>query len=522
MHKFFSDKKRISLLLFIIILSISLFFRFYKIHDFMIFGMDQENEMLIVKNIASGKHFPLIGLSSSDTGTYRGPLFLYLSVIPYILFHGNPIGGVITASLLGVIVSLLIYKIGTKMFSPAVGLLGALIYSGSFLTAYYDRQFWNPAFIPLLSLVIGFLCFEVVKKKSYFLSIILIILFGISTHAHLTILIFIPLIIWTLWQIRRNLSIKRLLIILLFLSITQLPLVIFDLRHNFLNTRAVVNSFMTPSNTKISSNFPDRRDLFLSTLGKFIWVPPVADFMVESGQCKEYLPLMKNQVSLGISLLIFIFVCLIYWYYRNHSNVNFSKGLYIPVSLTLITLVFISFYNHQIFQYYFSFLFPWLSLLLGWCFIILWRLKWMKYILIPLIILFLFLNMFTLFLSKYSFSYKDKIDALSFASKEVKNVPYSLEALGECPRFGGQRYLSEYIIGTPIHSYMDSYFSWLYPETIKTNPNELIVLLSMIDHQMPTGLIEKWEKIKVQYILNYNILSQARFDKIHVMILSLK
>lgn len=507
-------------LLFIILLAF--FFRFYKLQDYLIFGMDQENEILIVKNIVSGKHFPLIGLSSSDTGIYRGPAFLYLSAIPYILFQGNPVGGAAVASLLGVIVSFLIYKLGTKMFSSSVGFVASILYAGSFLVAYYDRQFWNPTFIPLLSLLIGFLCFKVIKEKSYSISIVLVLLFGVATHAHLTILIFIPLIIYTLWSIKNKLSVKRLVILLFFLFITQLPLLLFDLRHNFLNTKVVINTFTNANAIRIDTSFNQRSELFLSTLGRYLWVPPIADFIVESGQCKELLPYLKNQKAMGAAIIIFISACLLLLYYKKHSNSNIAKGLYIPLSIIFSTIIFIIFYKHLIFQYYFSYLFPWLSLLLGWCIVFANSQKKAKYVLLPAILLFLSLNVITLVTAKYSFSYKEKLDALRFASEKIGQQAYSLEALGECPRFGGQRYLSEYLVGVPIHSYMDSYFAWLYPETIKDNRSANIVLLSMIDHRMKEDLIANWEKIKIQYLTDYNLVESSRFGKIHVLILSPK
>lgn len=522
MRKILTDKKRIKLFLLVIIILISFFFRFYKLRDFLIFGMDQENEILIVDNIVSGRHFPLIGLSSSDTGIYRGPAFLYLSAIPYILFDGNPVGGAITASLLGLIVSLLIYRLGSKMFSPSIGFLGALLYCGSFLVAYYDRQFWNPTFIPLLSLLIGCLCFNVMRKKSYFLSIVLILLFGIATHAHLTILIFTPLIIYTLWSIRKKLSFKKWFILLFFLVVTQLPLILFDIRHDFLNTKAMISTLTGTNLTRISSSISERSNLFLSTLGRYIWVPPIADFMVESGQCKELLPFIKSQTVLGMVLVLFILGCLVFWKFKKPTDANMSKGLYIPVVLTFLTLLFIVFYNHQIFQYYFSYFFPWLSLLLGWCIVFLWRQKYAKYILFAAVVLFVLLNMLTMVTARYSFSYKEKIDALQFVSKKLQNHPFSLEALGECPRYGGQRYLAQYTVGTPIHSYMDSYFAWLYPDTIKSVPTAPVVLLSMIDSRMKEDLVARWEEMKIRYLNDYHDITNSRFGKINVFILSPK
>src|SRR3989337_808761 len=71
------------------ILFLAVFFRFYHLSDWFSFGMDQEYEAFLVKNIVTGKHFPAIGVNAADTGLYLGPFFIYLAVIPYLLFQGN-------------------------------------------------------------------------------------------------------------------------------------------------------------------------------------------------------------------------------------------------------------------------------------------------------------------------------------------------------------------------------------------------------------------------------------------------
>src|SRR3989338_1063879 len=112
-------------LVLIIILVLAFFMRFYKIHEFLFWGMDQEYEAFLVKNILTGKHFPLIGVNASDTGLYLGPIFIYFAAIPYFIFQGNPLGGAVTASSLGVITTFALYKLGKVWFSEKEGLLAS-------------------------------------------------------------------------------------------------------------------------------------------------------------------------------------------------------------------------------------------------------------------------------------------------------------------------------------------------------------------------------------------------------------
>src|SRR3989338_11478511 len=137
-----------------VILFLALFFRFYKLTDWFSFGMDQEYEAFLVRNIITGKHFPLIGVNAGGTGIYLGPIFIYLASLPYLIFRGNPLGWAVTASFLGVITTWLIYHIVAKLFNQKAALFSSFFYAVSFLASFYDRSFWNPSLVPLLSLLI--------------------------------------------------------------------------------------------------------------------------------------------------------------------------------------------------------------------------------------------------------------------------------------------------------------------------------------------------------------------------------
>lgn len=522
--KIISNKK----ILLILIILIAVLFRFYKLHEWYFFGMDQENEALIIRNILSGNHFPLIGLSNTDTGIYRGPAFLYLFTIPYLLFSGNPIAGAYVASTLGVMACVLIYLVGSKLFNRSVGLIASLLYAASFLVSFYERQFWNPSVIPIFSLLLGLFIFKVVTRKSYMHAIVLVALFSLAVHSHLSILIFTPLILYSLWSIRKNMKKRQVLFICLIFIAVQSPLLLFDLRHNFLNSKAILDTIRnTSSHPIITSSSINRNNLFISSLGRFIWLPPVTDLFVESGQCKELLYLRKNPLGQGLLLNLFIAFCLsLYWFQKrkevrqsNFKNTHVTS-LQLVLSIYILTVVFIQLYNRQVFEYYLTYFFPWLSILIAWCIMSIWNKIYAKAIVLSSISLFIILNLITLFTAYSSYSYKDKIETLAFIKSKLTSRNYSLEALGECPKYGGYRYLTDYFVGKPIYSYMDTYFGWLYPDTIKDIPSENIVLLSLIDPRNPKNLNAKFEETKIHLITENKQIAEGRFGKLQVYILS--
>jgi len=502
----------------LLILSVAVLFRFYHFYDWLFFGMDQEYQALIVKNIISGQHFPLIGVNASDTGFYLGPFFSYFAAIPQLIFSGNPIGGALLSSLIGIIVCYLVYKIGKEMFSERIGLFASLFYGGSFLISFYDRQFWNPMLIPLFSLLIGFLLYQILNNKPKRL-LWLAFIFGLAVQCHLSILIFLPLIIYILIIKRREFSQKIILTSLAIFIILQTPIILFDFRHNFTNSRAVMNIFSGKNQSIQTSHLKERNALFLSSLGRFFWLPSHPDLFLESGQCKELSGLRKDAypesilfILAGISIFIFLSL-------KKNAFSNSSK---IVLGIFFLTLIFVEFYNRQIFEYYLLFFFPWLGILLGCSLNYIWQKEHGKIIAIPIISIFVILNLFTLFTANFSYSYNEKIAAILFAKNYVSGGNYSLEAVGECSRYGGYRYLFEHFLGIPASSYMDSYFEWLYKDQKIQSKPEKIVLLSIIDLRDKQSTIARWEEAKIKFLSENNVLKEGRFGKIQILILEPK
>lgn len=498
-----------------IILLLAFFFRFFKFDSWLTFGMDQEYEAFLVKNIVAGKHFPLIGVNASDTGLYLGPAFIYFSAVPFVFFGGNPFGWGITASAIGILVCFIIYRISSIMFSQKVGLFASLIYAASFLTSFYDRKFWNPTPVPLFSLLLGFLLYQILKGKPKNL-VVLAFVFALVFHIHLSLLVFIPLILYVIWAKRKTFSKKLILLSLSIFLLIQIPLIFFEFRHNFLNTKAAFNLLLNKNSENVST-LGERSTFFVSTLGRLFWLPANADLSLESGQCKELSSFQKSAYPEGILLILAGLIIFGWWCFK-----NFSDSAKIVIGIFSITFLFVVFYGREIFEYYFLYLFPWLSIALGKSLSFIWEKEHGKVVVIPIVSLFIILNFSTLLSSSPSYSYKDKIEAINFVKQNIKNQSYVLEALGECTRFEGYRYLFEYYIGGPDKSYMDSYFGWLYPESIKYVVPQRIVLLSLIDPRYENELVEKWEETKLNFLSGYNIIAEKSFNNIKVFILSSK
>lgn len=507
--------------LLLIIILLSLFFRFYKLAEFFPFGMDQEYELFLVKNITHGVHIPLIGVNAGDTGIYLGPIFIYLSVIPYLLFWGNPLGFAFTASATGVLTTIVLFYVVREMFSQKAAYFSSFIYSVSFLASFYDRNYWNPSAVPLLSLLIGFTIYQINLKKYKYLYY-LALFFGLTLHTNLSLLIFTPLIFWVLIKHFRHMGIKIFAYSLGIFLLLQLPLIIFEFRHNYTNTKAVISMLSGSKVNELTKSGPVNNGMtFINYLGRFIWVPPFPDLFVEKGLCTELSAYKKNAYPEIIGMIIIFLIYFIY-FHKILNNGKHSMSSRIVISIFILSLVTIFIYNRDFQEYNLQFLTPYLAIILGVLAGIIWQKKEGQSLVLLFFILYLIVNMFTLLTATNSYSYQKKKEIINFSKKYTKNSSYDLEAIGDCPRFAGWYYMFEYYSGRPASSYMDSYFNKMNLEAVTDTPSENIVLLSMIDPRSTQKSIETWQEEKLNYISRYNITVQKLIENIHVFILKPK
>lgn len=511
-----------------IALIIAIFFRFYHLYQWQFFGMDQAYEAFLSQNIVTGHHFPLIGVNASDTGLYLGPFFIYFAAIPFFLSGGNPLGWSITASLLGILTTITIYIVGKRMYDGKTGLFASFIYGSSMLAAFYDRQFWNPMFVPLFSLLIGFFSFRLLQssKKSV---IWLAVLLGLSFHIHLSLLIFFPLVVYVIFKKRKLLGRRLIVWSLVIFILLQLPQIFFEVRHNFINTRAAFSVISAKSNN--TQTFLQRNNIFLSSVGRFVLLPFAADLSLQSGQCVSLIGYKKDDILLGFIVLFLILTVYLYRAdvfvekvlkrKRKEPPVELSAGSRVIVFIFFLSLLFTVFYTRGVFEYYFLFVFPWLAILLGRILDHIAQNQYGRISVISISLIFAVFNLVSLFTASFSFPYEEKMGAVNFAKKYVTAGNYSLEAVGECPRFGGYRYLFGHFAGVPVSSYMDSYFGWLYPTGRIKNTN-LTVLLSLIDPREDAKTLSKWENIKLSYLLENRIIAQNNFGTMQIYVLGTK
>lgn len=204
-----------------------------------LFLKDQGRDMLAVKSIVVGKKPTLLGPYTGLQAVFQGPLYYYLLVVPFVLFGGDPgavMWLVLSASLAAIPIA---YATGKKFFSESSGLLYAFLVAISPAAAAAATFLWSPFFV--LPLMTAWLYFfldwkKSVSKKSF---VIMVSLLGLMFHFEIAFaapfaLVVLAFIIGT----------KKRTLILLFFAILAFflsPLILFDLRHDFLTTRSLLS-----------------------------------------------------------------------------------------------------------------------------------------------------------------------------------------------------------------------------------------------------------------------------------------
>lgn len=273
----------------VLILLLSILLRLYKLPEYMTFLGDEGRDAIVVKNILVNHHLPLLGPTSSVGNIYLGPLYYYMMAASMSVWWLNPIAAAVMVALLGTAAVGLVYYL-TRQWGNSIGAsVAAILYSISPVNIIYSRSSWNPDPAPFFALlgVVGF--YKSHQTKNYLWLALTGFAIAAAVQMHYLSLILLPVfgVIW----IRETVSLKvtqsaiqnlgkgTLLAVLAFL-LTMLPLVIFDLRHNFMNFHAL-NTIFSGQDSAVSFNIFDglgRFGLVYSTLvmdylsGNSIWL----------------------------------------------------------------------------------------------------------------------------------------------------------------------------------------------------------------------------------------------------------
>ncbi len=345
----------------VIFLSILLIFIYLRItpilNQTVPYTYDQGRDFLKAEEIVRFRNPTFIGPTTGIQGLYHGAWWYYLLSIPYFLFNGHPLSFYYFIFFISVVGNLIFFIFLKKEFNFNTALLFFTIVSVSpyfiSLSFFVSNNIIAPYFILLLIVSIYYLF----KTKKYIWLFYISLSLGFIHEFEVAFGLFIFLLLFILLLVYKNsrkiiFSLKGVAYFTLGLIIPFIPRVLFEIKHNFLQTKTFLNFFLKPKfhNPKLFSDiFNDRLSLFLNYFrGIFIDYHIILSItgliMVIFVFIKFWKKVVKSSfltIFSLLSLLLFLASLL----YKDNFWANYYEG--IPyIFLFVITISFYFFSKH--------------------------------------------------------------------------------------------------------------------------------------------------------------------------------
>jgi len=318
--------------LLLLVLTIFLILRIWLLPQTINFAWDQERDATVVSKIITNHVFPLIGPRVvGDHGFFLGPYFFYLLTPFYVLSGLHPYAIIYFLVFFSLIFFSLAFIALNKIINFKTAVIFLSIWAVLPLTITQDRIAWNPCLIPFGFFIILFFLsrFKPLSKNFLILGVIL----GLFFHFHFQSLFYLIFVLAYL-IIRYPRSILKLIWLFIGFGLTFAPLLIFDLRHQWLNFNLFQNFFFSSPNTTHSLT------AFLP-----VWVNFVKQI---------------SGIDNIIFSILFWFVLIIYGYVNRHQK------YFLPATLIIfITPIAFALYGQRPSEYYFNYLLPIIILFLA-------------------------------------------------------------------------------------------------------------------------------------------------------------
>jgi len=228
--------------LFLVISALVIFFRVFNFEKSFFFAHDQDLYSWIAKDIIGG-HQRLVGQLTSVEGVFIGSFYYYLMALFYKIFSMNPMGAVVPLTLIGLFNAWSFFYILKRHFGFRVGIVGVLLWSVSWGVATYER--WSVPTQPTLTWSVWFLAviLELYKGNLKYLWVYGLLI-GFTWQFHIALLPILPIPILAYFLGKHNLNkliCRESILGILMLVISLSPFLIFELKHNFSQIKAITS-----------------------------------------------------------------------------------------------------------------------------------------------------------------------------------------------------------------------------------------------------------------------------------------
>lgn len=495
----------------------ALLLRFYKPLELFFWNVDEDIIGLTVKRILIDFRPQLIGFPIPG-GIYLGPLSYYVISIPYLITLMDPLKLTTISAILGAFNTWFVYFVGKRIFeSDKIGILAAFLFGLSGLSIVYSHILGGLSFVPSLALSVYLLIFNYVKKRKFKTFVFLVFALVAASQNEGTSLSLIALVASYLLINKVRIGGKKLLFALLVFILSQIPLLFFDIRHEFFLTRSFFSFFSR--NAAFTESFvfitiKNSLEVFPMIFSRFLFIDGQKSI---SGQILPCADLLNERMSkIPPAMFLFSSVVLIFFMLRFKQKIKGRMGFQI-VSLHLsIALAGIIIYNFFLTGYFYEWmfliLFPAFSFIAAYFLIHLFQKNvLLKVAVVVFLTIFLIWNLRFVFGLEDGFGLKAKTDAVKYALSKTAERVFYLDTIGSCYS-QGYIYLFWKYGGKIQSSYADDMFTpTFYKKILAPRPKLGVVMVN----PSKVESAEFWEKYS-----NYREKTQtsAKFGGVEVLV----
>lgn len=462
MYNIFVRIKKDYLILFGIIL-LAAFFRFYKFRELQYWSIDEELLTATIRHIIWDKS-PSLLVQNVAVAFGLGPFYHYFLTPFFFLSRFNLVLLQAIASVLGLLTVLFVYWAGELIAGKKFGLISAFVYSCSFLVSLFDRRLSHLTLDPILGAFTFFLLAKIIKSKKYRHAPLLAIPVGFSFHADPSLAVLAIAIFASLILFRLSIPKKYLIWAVVILGIFFLPLIAAEIRYNHAVSHSIIESFARPLrgesvSATIFFYYPPQE--FFNVLGRIIFSAP-SNFIELNFQysASHFAPLFTPFVQIAVVLMLLVSFSQIFK--KKPFDKNLVKLLWVFVfSFLLGVLVFNIIFKGNIYQHYFTVIFPVLVLIFSQTVFVIYKRN--RCLALAILIFYLAVNLITLANSSVKYPLNQKIALVKETLKVVDDKKYSIEASKE-PFIQGGGWTELFIQQKkfPVYSFSYSYLDWIY------------------------------------------------------------
>lgn len=231
-------------LILILIIIFAFFVRFYNFSNRVTFGPEQAISLITSGEMIKGK-FSLLGqenvqrITSDGHRIFSGSLFTYSLILLQIISKFEILPITAYFAILNVLTGVILYFIVRKIYSQKASVFALVLFSFSNLMIYHSLFIWILNYLPLVGILVFYFLYKFKNYESYKYVVILGILTGVGFSLEYLYLVFALASFIILCKFAKK-KLKMAITFIFSATVPNLPLLLFDLRHDFYHIRTLI------------------------------------------------------------------------------------------------------------------------------------------------------------------------------------------------------------------------------------------------------------------------------------------